>query len=557
MKKPAPYPDRPELDWSKIQDYAETVPAFLAHRAKTTPDAEFLVFDGGRATYGEVAAQSERLARQLIAAGVGKGTRIGIMIPNSVAFVVTWFAIVRSGAVAVTISTLSTAAEVRKIVRHSDIQHLFATDRYLNHDYIARFAEAFPGIAESRAPHRLVDAPYLRALWIWGDNVPAWARRVDIHAARGVVDSACDVTPELLAAIEAEVHSSDPVSIIYTSGSTAEPKGVIHSHGAFIRQSRKLAAVFPYSQGARVFSLAPLFWVGGLTYNLLNIMQVAGTLLGSSRTGAALLDLIEAERVTCFSGWPHLARALAADPSFAGRTFEHLKDGTLDEALPPERRAKDGQWFGNCLGMTETCGPHTIYQREYPAEFKGSFGPFMPGMQHRVVDTVTGEPLPEGEQGELQVRGDALTVGMVKRERADVFTPDGWYGTGDLCSLKKDYLYFHGRVDDMIKSSGANVSPREVEAVLASIPGVAQAMVTGVQDAQRWNVVGALVIPQAGVTLDREAIRAQAAKQLSSYKVPRVILVMEASKLPLLSSTKVDRRLLVKMLSEEAARNAG
>jgi acyl-CoA synthetase (AMP-forming)/AMP-acid ligase II len=175
-------------------------------------------------------------------------------------------------------------------------------------------------------------------------------------------------------------------------------------------------------------------------------------------------------------------------------------------------------------------------------------------MEHRIVDPDSGAVLPEGDQGELQVRGDALTVGLVKRERADVFTADGWYGTGDLCSIRKGYLFFHGRIDDMIKASGANVSPREVEAVLASIPGVAQAMVTGVTDRQRWNVVGALIVPKPGAALDEKFVRSEAAKRLSSYKVPRVVIVMEAAKLPLLSSTKIDRRRLVAMLAAEAAR---
>jgi acyl-CoA synthetase (AMP-forming)/AMP-acid ligase II len=208
--------------------------------------------------------------------------------------------------------------------------------------------------------------------------------------------------------------------------------------------------------------------------------------------------------------------------------------------------------------MTETCGPHSVYRFRHPPEHPGTVGQLQPGMQRRIVDTESlneGAVLSDGEQGELQVRGDALMLGMVKRERAEVFTPDGWYPTGDLCSQRDGYLYFHGRVDDMIKSAGANVSPREVEAVLASVPGVAQAMVTGVADPKRGTVVGALLVPKPGATLDKQQVRSEAAKQLSAYKVPRVILVMDAAQLPLLSSTKVDRRRLVAMLGEEAARS--
>jgi len=551
MKKPANYRDVGGWDdWAKLPEVESTAPALLSYWKQTDPQAEFVVQDDGRATYAEVDQRSALLARQLMAAGVGKGTRVGIMIPNSVAFVVTWFAIVRIGATAVTISTLSTPAEIAKIARHSDIHMLFAAERYLHHDYIARVAEAFPGIEAGRAPHFYAAAPYLRDIWFWSDKAPAWASRVDLSAEPRVA-------VDMLQSAERQVAPADIVSIIYTSGSTAEPKGVIHTHGNFMRQSRKLAAIYPYQRGDRLFGSAPMFWVGGLTVNLLNIMQVGGTLLGSSMTGPALLDFIQNERVNYFTGWPHLGRALASDPSFAARTFPDLRGGSLDDALPPERRAKHGNWFGNSLRMTETCGPHTMYRFEHPPGHEVSSGTFQPGMEHRIVDADSGAVLPLGEMGELQVRGDALTVGMVKRERAEVFTPDGWYGTGDLCSIRDNYLYFHGRVDDMIKSAGANVSPREVETVLAGLPGIAQAMVTGVADRKRGTVVGALLVPKPGAVIDREAVRAAASRQLSAYKVPRVMLVMEASKLPLLSSTKVDRRKLIAMLTEEAERGEG
>src|SRR5690606_537032 len=150
-----------------------------------------------------------------VVAGVGKGTRVGMMFPNGPQFLVAWFGITRTGATAVPISTLSSEGELRRILRHSDIQIFITVDRYLNHDYVARFEAAVPGLVQARRPCRLLEVPYLRERWVWGANVPAWARAVDLESA----PAGC--SPELLAAIESEVAPADAVSIIYTSGSTA------------------------------------------------------------------------------------------------------------------------------------------------------------------------------------------------------------------------------------------------------------------------------------------------------------------------------------------------
>jgi acyl-coenzyme A synthetase/AMP-(fatty) acid ligase len=143
-----------------------------------------------------------------------------------------------------------------------------------------------------------------------------------------------------------------------------------------------------------------------------------------------------------------------------------------------------------------------------------------------------------------------MMLGMVKRENADVFTPDGWYPTGDLCAYRRGHLHYHGRADDLIKAAGANVSPREVEAVLLQYPGVAAAHATAVPDRERGSMVGAVVVPQDGVELDVNAIRREAEKSLASYKAPRVLIVVERSKVPTLPSSKVDRRALAQLLQD-------
>ena len=547
----AHYGAYPYVDWSKVPDVEPRVPSLLAWCKAQRADHELVVFDDERLTYGQAAEQSALLARQLLAAGIGKGSRVGMVFPNTPRFIVTWLAIARIGAVSVPISTLSSAPELRRILRHADLQLLIAADRYLNHDYVARLADAVPGLAEQTGAIRLPAAPYLRAVWIWGENVPAWAQAVDLALPNPDYDAA------LLAAVESEVVPSDPVSVIYTSGSTAEPKGVIHSHGNFMREAAKLVACSfpPFIPEDRVFTQMPFFWVGGLTMNLLNLMHRGATCIGSSRTGAALLDFLQRERVTYMVSWPHLARALAADPSFAAREFPAMRAGNLYEALPPALRPKDPGLIGTALGMTETCGPHRAEQRELPPALRGSFGMAMPGMQHRIVDPDTGADVAPGSVGLLLVRGDTLMLGLVKREAIDVFDADGWYRTGDAVSLRDGHFFFHGRLDDMIKTAGANVSPAEVEAVLAKVPGVVQPFVFSIPDPRRGAVVGAVVVVAPGTAITADSLRSQAALELSSYKVPRALLILQPTALPMASSGKADRKRMRQLLEDSYLQN--
>jgi acyl-CoA synthetase (AMP-forming)/AMP-acid ligase II len=532
------------------------MPALLAHFRDQWASREVLVLDERRLTYGELEAKSARLARQLLAAGLGKGSRVGLILPSDETFLITWMAVTRIGAVAATISTLSTAAEIRKITKHADLQMLFAAPQYLHHNYVERIGTAIPGLAHARPPYRLVEVPYLRAVWFWGEvrEVPAWATRVGLQQEP-------DVDTALLAAVEAEVHSSDMAAIIYTSGSTAEPKGVVHSQGNMVRQGIKLALSLGYEDDERVFASMPFFWIGGLVTTAMCIMAIGGTMLNSAKTGAELLDFLEREGTTAVVSWPHILRSLVADPSFPARKWRSMRGGLLYEALPPNKRPKDPSLMSAPIGMTETTGPYTIMQRDIPEDQRGSLGPLQPGLEGRLITPDTGRVIAVwsdgdttvdsgGEAGELQLRSDVMMLGMVKRENADVFTADGWYSTRDLCSFRRGHLHYHGRVDDLIKSSGANVSPAEVEVVLLKIPGVASANVSGVTDQTRGSVVGALIVPRPGARLDAETVRREAAKSLSSYKVPRVIVFAEASKVPTLPSSKVDRRAVAKMLQE-------
>jgi acyl-CoA synthetase (AMP-forming)/AMP-acid ligase II len=529
-----------------LTDARLTTPALIAAARQLWPEGELLVFDEDRLTYGEAAAGSALVARHLLAHGVGKGTRVGMLMPNCPDFVVSWLAITRIGAIAVPISTFSSGPELLRVLRHADLHTLLLVREYLRNDYVARLQEIVPSLC-SAAPLPAVQVPYLRHLWTLSAEPPPWAGTLP-DPSRPIV------AEEILAAVEAEVCPSDPVSIIYTSGSMGEPKGVIHSHGTLLRQSIKQARERDMRRADRIFSVMPFFWIGGLSYKLLPAMQVGATVVScSSRPAAQMLDFIQKERISLFLGWPQMASDLERDRGFAGRTFPHMRGGYLLNALPPEKRPRDSSLLMSALGMTETAGPHTAGQlTEAPPELKGSFGVSAQGIEHQVRDVEDGRVLGEGEVGELYVRGDTLMLGINKRETAEVFTADGWYATGDLVLFRKGHLFFQGRCDDLVKVSGATVAPAEVEYALNQHPDVEQSIVTGVlvHGEQR---VGAIVVARPGRIIEVAALRSWAKSRLSAFKVPRVFLVLTAKELPFTSSGKVDRRRLVEALKTAAA----
>lgn len=513
-------------------------------------DKPFVVLGDERVTYAEAEAGSARLAKGLLASGAGKGTRLGLLAPNSPAWVLGWLAGTRMGAVVTLLNTYGKARELGWALRHADVQTLLTVDAHLGHDYLDRLEQAAPGL-DAQAHERiwLTSHPYLRSVWTWGPGRRPWAGPVDALAARGdAVDDA------LLAAVEAEVTPADPMVVVYSSGSTADPKGAVHSHGATVRHAHNLGPLRDLRSDDVLYTPMPLFWVGGFSFTLVAAMHVGATLVFEEQfEPGATLALIERERVTQVLGWPHMARALVDHPSFAERDLSAVRGGTLSALLPQDRQVGAEVPRANALGMTETLGPHTFGTRDpLPPDKAGSFGRSVPGVEHKVVDPVTLEELPPGETGEVWLRGYSLMLGLHKRERADTFTADGWYRTGDAGSFDADgHLFFTGRMGDLIKSAGMNITPRDVELGLEALPEVVMAFVTGIDHPDRGQDVVAAIALTPGAELTEDEARARVKAEMASYKVPRRIAVFaDQAALPWLDSGKVDRRRLTALLAE-------
>lgn len=511
---------------------------------------DLIVLNDQRLSFADLDAKSSALAKGLLASGAGKGTKIGLLAPNSPEWVIGLFAISRIGAVAVLLNTYNKAPELSRTLRHSDQSMLLMVGQHLSHDYLDRVEMVAPEIAQQEHENLwLKSHPYLRSIWTWGENSRGWVGSVEDLIKRGqTIDDA------LLVEIESEVHPSDPMVMVYSSGSTSDPKAAMHTHGAVVRHAHNLWQMRDLHSNDVLYTPMPLFWVGGFSFTLIAAMHAGATLVFEEQfEPGSTLELIERERVTQVLGWPHVAKALVDHPTFASRDLSSIRAGNLPALLPKHLQVDADLPRANALGMTETLGPHSLDNRDPLSDDKlGSFGRTVPGVEHKIVDPITLEDVPIGSIGELWIRGYSVMIGLHKREREATFTPDGWYRTGDAGRFDADgHFYFTGRMGDLIKTSGMNVTPREVEEVLEDMPEVALALVVGIDHPDRGQDVVAAVALRPGFSLDEATARARMKEVLASYKVPRRIAVFASqTELPWLDSGKLDRRSVTAILAE-------
>lgn len=540
----------------------------MLHRiAERYGETEAMIRGDNQISFYELERSSAQIARGLLALGIGKGTRIGLLMPPSPKFVLFLMAAGRIGAIAVPLSTLYQAAEMRWVLDHADVEMLITVDRYLNHDYLSRLEQALPGLAaHQEGPLYLNAAPRLRTIHVFGGSYKSWALPASNIPKAG---NALDDT--FLGAIERSIVPADPFCIIHTSGSTAEPKGVIHGHGPFVRHSYQMSRKFyPFGLSDRVLTTRALFWVAGLMATLFYGLQAGSCLITAQDTSAsAVLALIEKDSVNALAGDFGWFNILRDSPEFKAAGYDVVRinmdmagiarrdaSGKLRFIGPamasrvPEPRHYPDTRFARTFGMTETLGGHTSapWYELLPENRPNWQGRAVPGVTLKIVDPDTRSALPPGSTGELLVKGYCLLQGLDKIERDDTFEQDGFYATGDLCTLDdQGYLKFESRLGEMIKVHGANVAPIEVELALAELPGIEKAAVVGVP-ADGDNMLTAVVQMAEGCALDEADTIAMLKKRLSSFKVPKRVVAMAEDEIPFTGSGKFKKAELVNIL---------
>jgi acyl-CoA synthetase (AMP-forming)/AMP-acid ligase II len=480
-------------------------------------------------SYHELDTTTRDLAAAFVEAGVGKGTRVGLIMPNSARWVQVAVALMRIGAVLVPLSTLLRTGELAAQLRTASVQFLVSVEEFRGHRYLEGL----------RSEH----LPALSQVW----TADTLATAAVTERARGIVDAMAEtVTP------------ADPLVIIFTSGSSAAPKGVVHSHGSALGAVRSGLAARCITADTRLYLPMPFFWVGGFGSGILSVLVAGATLVTEELPQPeTTLRLLENQRVNLFRGWPDQAAALAQQAGAVGVDLSALRPGSLEALLPPDQRSQPGA-RATLFGMTEAFGPFCGYpaDTDMPPTAWGSCGkPFL-GMEVRIVDSGSGKLVAAGTVGMIQIRGPHTLRGICRRSREELFTADGFYPTGDLGHLDEDgFLFYHGRSDNMFKVSGATVYPTEVERELRAIDGVKSALVTNVPGVAGEQVGAAVVCGDSALTADQ--LRSSARKLLSAFKVPTVWLLLESDDdVPRGGTGKPDTHLLRQMLIEAADREA-
>ena len=540
---------------------SRTLGDLLDEMAARHPAREAIVWQDVRLTYRAFQERANQLARAFLRLGLGRGTSVGVLMGNRPEWLLAAFAAAKVGAVLVGLSTWSRPRELDHLLRHADVEVLVTQDRLLDQEYMTMLYGLCPELA-SAEPGKLrsVRYPRLRAVICCGGREFPGASRFDEVMALGAGGPATAV-----AEAQRAVRPEDPCFILYTSGSTAEPKGVVLPHDATICNGFHTGERQRLTQDDRLWLVISLFWGFGGQNGLPAILTHGGcVVLQEAFDPDEALALIERERCTAFYGLPHMARAMLDQPASRRRERRWLRTGASlgspeDIRMMVEDLGVKG--LGNLYGCTEMFGSICQNDAADPLPLKmHSQGLPLPNTTLRILDPETGRPLPPGEVGEICVRSYPRAWPCYHGDEAEsraAFDAEAFFRSGDLGALDGDgRIHFWARRKDVIKTAGLNVSPLEVEHVLLACPGVRAAQVVGVPDADRGEV------PVAVIDLGREGggddppeaaeagLRRHCREQLSAFKVPVTFLFRPAAAFPRTATGKVDRR----RLRDEVAR---
>ncbi|TGD71327.1 long-chain fatty acid--CoA ligase [Mangrovimicrobium sediminis] len=530
---------------------AHTLPGFLREVTTRYAGSEALVMHGPdgveRWTYDELWQRSTDIARALIAAGVGKDSRVGILMTNRPEFISAMFGTALAGGVCVALSTFSTEPELEYLLSVSDVSVLLFEDQVLKKDFGAMLADLEPALREA-APGTLYSQkfPFLRRLVrLPGVTAADPSTAVDCTAFESMADflaAGSAVPVEVVEGRAASVKPSDTGGLFFSSGSTSLPKGILHSQRAFTIQWWRWPRLCRVDGPVRAWTGNGFFWSG-------NISIIVGSALGSGGAivlqplfeAESALELMQAEKVSMANGRPHQwARLQAADnwDSVDLSSLKYIFNGDLIKQHP----TVTCDWQEpNSFGTTETMTILSSFDiRLQRSDYPGSFGTPLPGNVLKIIDPQTRAVMPLGERGELCIKGPTLMMGYVGKAAEETFDDEGYFCTGDGAYLDAEgHLYWEGRLNDIIKTGGANVSPKEVDTAISLYPGVKRSQTVGVPHDTLSEMVVSCVVPLEGEELDGKAIIDFLKQQLASFKVPREVLLFTEEEFPLTGNEKV------------------
>lgn len=516
-----------------------TMAHFAADAAARFGSAEAIVFDDPleegattRWTYEDLWDASRRVARALVAQGVEPGERVAVVMGNRPEALAATFGVATAGAVPALISTFAPRPELARVLSACAPVTVLTQARLASHRHAEDIASLRP------------DVPTIRNVVAVGDDWDAWLDEAD--------DSDLDVQVERRRqAVRPDVDGL----ILFSSGTTDTPKGMLHTQSGPVLQFGLQGRVFGRDTTTRMWTPLPVFWSAGFVSAIGATLAMGGTcVLQEVFDPPETLALLEREAVTEPYALPHQSLALAEHPDWLATDLSALRFvyGKSVYARHPSVHGDPTWTMPVGYGLSETCALFSAHDASTPREvMRQSYGHLLPGNEVRVVDPATDDPVAAGTEGELTVKGPSVMRRYLGRSRAECFDDDGFFHTGDLGHVDDEgCLHFAGRLTEMIRTAGANVSPAEIEVQLRALPDVKLARIVGVPDDRLEEMVVACVTLVDGATTDAEQIKAFLRARVSSYKVPRHVVFFDDGEIPMTSSgSKVRDRDLSALVS--------
>jgi acyl-CoA synthetase (AMP-forming)/AMP-acid ligase II len=511
---------------------ATTLGDLLLRAANEYPESDAIVFPERRQTYAELVERAYQRARGLQALGVKPGDHVGLLLPTCIEFPEFFFGIALCGAVAVPINARYQSGELAYLIENADLVTIVTTDQIAEHvNFVERLTAGLPGLdrATDSLHLEIKNAPRLRNIVLLGSSKPnglVTESQFDQIAAQRSVDD--------IQITRMRVRIRDPGLMLYTSGTTANPKGCVLSHEAIIRNSIALGRFrYQLKHEDRFWSPLPLFHIAAIL-PMVAIFDVGGAYLTMSYFDAGVaLEMLEAERVTAtYPCFVTIMSDLIHHPNFSKTDLSRITLMNSNFAVQPPgikeamlEAMPDAIYVGT-YGMTETAGTVCTSELTDSLETRCTrLGTPLPGLEVKIAGP-DGKEVPTGERGEILVRGYCLIDEYYKdaEKTAEAFEPDGFFHTGDIGSFDAEgQIMFHGRTKDMLKVGGENVAAAEIETFLAGHPAVKLAQVVGVPDPRLQEIPVVFVEKHDEQEVTEQELIDFCKGKIASYKIPRYV----------------------------------
>jgi acyl-CoA synthetase (AMP-forming)/AMP-acid ligase II len=532
---------RPLTDDRVVAGSPMTIGAHVDAMGRRFVGRDALVTTQGRWRYEELTHHIVTAAAGLLDWGVGAGTRVAVLMPNSADWVAATYGTAMIGGVAVMLNVFSSVAEQTEALASSDVRLLVAVDRFGQRDVLAPFLAEHPELTRGE---RTPAIPSLEAVVRVGRNGPG-VFDPGVVAWSDVLTSGRQVGSRAVWERADLVRSEDDALVMFTSGTSGQPKAILHAHRSPCIQQRNWATFQHLREGDRVFSTYPWCWSSGLVRSLGACLSTGACLVTMDHfEPAGALELMARERVDTVitPGQGHLDYRLIEDPGFATTDLSSVRRVTnkpLGEAL-----GLNQQWLGAAYGMSESCTLITVTPQAPgspgggPA---GNSGTPLPGWRVKIVDRETGTAVPRGTVGQVRIAGPTMMTAYNGRPLAEVVDEEGFFPTSDLGHLDQDdYFFFSSRADDIVRSGGVNVSTTELELTLATFERVKHAVALGLPHPRLGQALVAVVVPSDDDLTPPEVLD-WLRPRLATYKLPRLVLLSDESALTFTLSQKIQR----------------